>query len=123
MQTLDTLIKHDRLIRICALLMPAVVLAGILLIGVEYNQRITSREVTRVELVLDNIMSQLNATTLNNAKWDDAYRNISETFNANWFDETWAPKSRIRFPIPASACSTGMGIPCAPPTTARPCSR
>ncbi|TXG84025.1 MAG: bifunctional diguanylate cyclase/phosphodiesterase [Sphingomonadales bacterium] len=98
MQTLDTLIKHDRLIRICALLMPAVVLAGILLIGVEYNQRITSREVTRVELVLDNIMSQLNATTLNNAKWDDAYRNISETFNANWFDETWGAEVSDQVP-------------------------
>lgn len=89
MQTLDTLIKHDRLIRVCALLMPAVVLAGILLIGIQYNHQISTREVTRVELVLDSILAELNATTLNNAKWDDAYRNVSVAFSAKWFDETW----------------------------------
>lgn len=98
MQTLDTLIKHDRLIRICALLMPAVVLAGILLIGIEYNNRILSREVTRVELVLDNILSQLNAVTLNNAKWDDAYRNSSLVFDSKWFDETWGAENSDQVP-------------------------
>lgn len=98
MQTLETLIKHDRLIRICAVLMPAVVLAGILLISIEYNHRISSREITRVELVLDTLKSQLNAVTLNNSKWDDAYRNISQTFNPQWFDETWGAEVSDQVP-------------------------